>query len=163
MPKPYRKPCAVVALVVLLSLTACSRGPVRTATPGLDDQSFAELLTAVAAAWNANDASAAAALFTEDAIYTEPPDRQVYVGRAELFRFFGGESGREAGMHMRWHHLSFNADTQTGAGEFTFSWAGGQVHGMTSVQVRDGRIARWREYFYESPLRWEDFQGVNRF
>ncbi|HYC71783.1 MAG TPA: nuclear transport factor 2 family protein [Opitutaceae bacterium] len=134
----------------------------RPAAP-LDLDGFCALAGRLAAAWNANDARTAADAFTEDAIYTEPPDRQVYRGREALFRFFGGEKGRATAMRMTWHHLSFNPVTQVGAGEFTFAWPGGQVHGMVSIRVRDGKIERWREYFREAALEWEEFQGVNRF
>ena len=71
--------------------------------------------------------------------------------------------GRASSMRMTWHHVSFNEAKQVGSGEFTFEWPDGQVHGMTSIRIRDCLIANWREYFYESDLDWEEFQGINRF
>lgn len=123
---------------------------------------FSALLQRLASGWNQGDARMAADCFTEDAIYTEPPDKQVYRGRDALFRFFGGESGRPGQMTMMWHHIAYNPTTQVGAGEFTFSY-GGTVHGVAVIKVRDGKISNWREYWYESPLAWEQFIGVNRF
>lgn len=146
--------------VMLLSVGhAVAREPGRR----LDDTGFVVLVNEVAAGWTANDARRAANAFHPDAIYSEPPDKQLYRGRETLFRFFGGEQGRPYRMAMTWHHLSFDEASQVGAGEFTFAWEGGQVHGMVSIRVRDGLIANWREYFYESPLGWEAFQGANRF
>ncbi len=124
---------------------------------------FETLVTRVADGWNANDAAHAASAFSADAIYSEPPDKQLYVGREAIYRFFGGETGREYPMHMTWHHLSFNEKHQTGAGEFTFGWPDGQVHGMVSLRLTAGLISNWREYFYESDKNWQDFQGGNRF
>lgn len=129
----------------------------------LDEAGFHTLLQRVADGWNRNDAAYAAAAFHADAIYTEPPAKQLYKGRDQLFRFFGGPGGRDGFMRMQWHHLSFNEAAQTGAGEFTFAWDGGQVHGMVSIKVRDGLIANWREYMYRSDLPWAEFQGENRF
>jgi hypothetical protein len=31
------------------------------------------------------------------------------------------------------------------------------------VRIRDGRIANWREYQYESTLSFEEFAGEDRF
>jgi hypothetical protein len=124
---------------------------------------FERLLHQVADGWNANDAAKAADAFAADAIYSEPPAKQLYRGREALYKFFGGPQGRKEWMRMTWHNISFNETTQVGAGEFTYAWPGGQVHGVVSIRVRAGLIANWREYFYESPLEWEKFQGENRF
>ncbi|HUG10387.1 MAG TPA: nuclear transport factor 2 family protein [Opitutaceae bacterium] len=152
-----------VALAAFLAISLLHAAYSTQGAPTMDLAGFTALLSEVATGWNANDARRAADAFHEDAIYTEPPDRQVYRGRRELFEFFGGEAGRKDWMRMTWHHISFNETTQTGAGEFTFEWPGGRAHGMTSIKLRDGRIAHWREYFRESELAWDDFQGVNRF
>jgi hypothetical protein len=47
-------------------------------------------------------------------------------------------------------------------GEFTFEY-GSKAHGVAVVRVRDGRIANWREYYYESELGWEAFTRRNPF
>jgi hypothetical protein len=152
---------------VLLSLflAILTNAPAWAAQPKreLDHASFAALMNEVAAGWTANDARRAADAFHPQAIYSEPPDKQLYRGRDALFRFFGRPQGRSSKMTMTWHHLSFNKKTQVGAGEFTFAWDGGQAHGMVSIRLRDELIANWREYFYESPLPWNAFQGANRF
>jgi hypothetical protein len=90
---------------------------------------FERLMQLVADGWNKGDARKAADCFTENAIYSEPPDKQLYKGRAELFRFFGGNEGRKSAMKMSWHHLVFNEQEQIGAGEFTFEF-GSKVHGV---------------------------------
>jgi uncharacterized protein (TIGR02246 family) len=45
----------------------------------MTQEEFRQLLQTVADGWNAGDARLAAACFTEDAVYVEPPDRQRYV------------------------------------------------------------------------------------
>lgn len=123
---------------------------------------FQRLLQTLADAWNKGDAVKASGCFTEDAIYTEPPDKQVYKGRKELFEFFGGYKGRAGQMSMTWHHIVFDPKTMVGAGEFTFRY-GSTVHGVTMIRIRDGKISNWREYWYESPLEWDAFIGINQF
>jgi hypothetical protein len=123
---------------------------------------FETLMQTVASGWSEGNARKAADCFAKDAIYTEPPDKQVYKGRDALFQFFGGEEGRKSAMKMIWHHLMFNETKQVGSGEFTFEY-GGKVHGMVIVKIVDGKIKNWREYWYESNLTWEKFIGENKF
>lgn len=129
---------------------------------GADQKSFEKLMETLAQAWNGGNARKAADCFTKDAIYTEPPDKQIYRGREALFKFFGGNAGRPGAMKMTWHHLAFNARTQVGAGEFSFTY-GTTAHGVAVVKLQDGKISRWREYWYESKLPWEKFTRKNHF
>lgn len=156
-------PGALFTVWLLIGLSACTGLPSKPAPSGLSDRQFEALLERLAEAWNANDAALAASLFSVDAVYSEPPDRQLYVGREALYQFFGGEQGRSSWMRMDWHHISFNQRRQTGAGEFTFAWPGGQVHGMVSIRIEAGLISRWREYFHESDLNWDAFHKDSAF
>jgi ketosteroid isomerase-like protein len=122
----------------------------------LDAAGFAALANQVADGWNRGDASTAADAFTDDAIYVQPPRLQLYRGRAELFRFFGGDKGRAGAMQMRWHRLAFDAASQSGFGEFSFRY-GSQVHGVAVIKLRGGRIAEWREYWTASELPFAEF------
>jgi ketosteroid isomerase-like protein len=150
----------VVAIVLLaLSLTHAPNDE-RRRTFG--SAQFRELMQTLAQGWNDGDAHKAASCFTSDAVYSEPPDKQLYRGREQLYRFFGGDTGRKQAMKMTWHHLVFDEERQIGAGEFTFEY-GGRVHGMVIVRVRDGKISNWREYWYESPLDWQQFTRQNPF
>jgi hypothetical protein len=100
-------------LLVCGALAACA-APRSAPTPpgGLDAEEFRALMERVAAK--------AVECFTEDALYEEPPGKQLHSGRADLFEFFRGERGTELPMHMTWHHLVFDPATQVGAGEYTF-------------------------------------------
>ena len=124
----------------------------------MEHRAFVALMQAIADAWNAGDTNRALACFTDDAIYMEPPDEQRYEGREELFDFFGGDDPPP--MEMAWHHLVVDGDI--GMGEYTYRGTR-QYHGLVIVQVREGVIARWREYQTESALPWEDFIGPSRF
>jgi hypothetical protein len=60
----------------------------------------------VADGWNEGNAEKAAGCFAEDAIYLDPPDKQIYRSRKELFEFFGGKEGRKRPMKMVWCDLA---------------------------------------------------------
>ena len=61
---------------------------------------FNQVLQIIADGWNEGNASKAANCFSADAIYIEPPDKQVYHGREALYDFFGGDEGTDLPMHM---------------------------------------------------------------
>jgi len=123
---------------------------------------FKRLMNTIAEGWNEGNARKAADCFTEDAIYVEPPDRQVYSGRTALYDFFGGEEKPDPPMKMRWHHLAFDEASQIGFGEYTFQM-NRRYHGIVVVRVREGKISNWREYQYQSEMEWEEFSERNRF
>jgi ketosteroid isomerase-like protein len=147
-------------ILIALFFAACARQGV----PSVGVQSpsdLADLLIRLAESWNAGDAKAAADCFTDDAIYVEPPQKQVYSGRAALFEFFGGDAGRAGAMNMRWHRIVFDAENQQGMGEFTFRY-GSQVHGVAVIDLRGGLISQWREYWYSSEQSFDEFVAPSR-
>jgi hypothetical protein len=123
---------------------------------------FGHLMQTVADGWNEGNAHKAADCFSEDAIYIEPPEKQLYHGRAELYEFFGGNNGTDMPMKMTWHHLAFNEENQVGRGEYTFQMHG-RYHGIVVVKIEAGLIKQWREYQYRSELSWEEFTSQNPF
>ena len=123
---------------------------------------FERLMQTIAEGWNEGNAQKAAGCFCEDAIYVEPPEKQLYHGRAELYEFFGGDAGTDLPMKMTWHHLAFNEKEQTGFGEYTFQMHG-RYHGIVIVKLDSGLIKHWREYQYRSELDWEEFTNRNPF
>jgi SnoaL-like protein len=134
----------------------------RAETDGMTAAEFRKLMTTVAAGWNEGNARKAADCFADDAIYSEPPRKQFYKGRAALFEFFGGASKPEPSMQMVWHHLVFDEATQVGSGEYTFQM-NNRYHGVVMVKVTNGRISNWREYQYQSTLSWAEFVNENAF
>lgn len=124
----------------------------------MEHDGFVRLMQTIADAWNAGDTERALACFADDAVYLEPPDEQRYEGRAALYAFFGGEDPPP--MHMEWHHLVVEGDV--GVGEYTYRGTN-QYHGLVIVQLRNGVIARWREYQTRSPLPFDEFVGPSRF
>lgn len=158
----------IAGVLIIISLfSACKREKDIQNRPNdqnrLTTTEFETLLHEVSNGWNSNDARMAADCFTLDAIYTEPPNRQLYKGREELFDFFGGENGRTSPMNMTWHHLVFDEADQIGMAEYTFKYKGRATHGIVIVQVAEKKIRRWREYQYRSDMEWDEFIGLSSF
>lgn len=133
--------------------------------PGSDLEGFRRLLNTVASGWTQGNPQMASACFAEDAIYEEPPRRQLYVGRQALEEFFhGADPNRPPNkMYMVWHHVAFEEASQRGYGEYTFRRSpseGLYRHGIVSVQLKDGLIYRWREYQYQSDEPYEKFAAA---
>lgn len=145
-------------IVAALLVAACDRSePQRLTT-----RQFVEAVHTISIGWNQGNARMAADVFAEDAVYEEPPKKQFYKGRAQLFEFFGGAKGPERPMHMTWHNLAFNEAAQVGFGEYTFAM-NNQYHGIVVMQFENGKIVRWREYQYRSPQDWKAFAGDSGF
>ena len=128
----------------------------------MTETEFEQLMQTIADGWNEGNARKAADCFSEDAVYVEPPDKQLYRGRDELYEFFGGDQSTEIPMKMKWHHLAFNEQVQIGFGEYTFEMHG-RYHGIVVVKLEDDLIKYWREYQYRTDLDWDEFTRNNRF
>lgn len=137
-------------LVLMLLFIGCRTVPAaRTAD-------FEDVMRRLARSWSVQDTEAAVACFTPDAIYTEPPDVQLYRGHAQLRRYFGA---LKPGTFMRFHNLWFDERSQMGAGEFSFGREGKDTAdvGIAVVRMERGRIAKWREYHRKGPADFDRF------
>jgi hypothetical protein len=152
------------ALALLFLLIAAIHVPSRAVefSPPANETEFFTLMKTVADGWNQGNARKAADCFSENAVYLEPPNRQVYSGRQALYNFFGGTTRPEPQMKMEWHHLAFNAREQVGYGEYTFQ-GHNRYHGIVTVLIESGTISKWREYQYQSQTDWAEFAGNSRF
>ena len=128
----------------------------------MTETEFERLMQTIADGWNEGNARKAADCFSEDAIYVEPPEKQLYQGREELYEFFGGSKGTDIPMKMIWHHLAFKEAKQIGFGEYTFEMHE-RYHGIAVAKVEAGLIKHWREYQYKTELNWGDFTSLNPF
>jgi len=147
-----------MAMVTLLSagLGLPQTEALRASETRLSAEAFVALMERLADAWSRQDTERGVACFTDDAVYMQPPDEQLFRGRAELRKYFGA---LKPGTTMKFEHLAFDERAQRGFGEFTFGSVGAAKadHGVTVVEVREGRIASWREYFVEGPAAFPDF------
>jgi hypothetical protein len=144
-----------VLLIILCSCDAIDQSK-------LTEKEFLEIVNTIEKGWNEGNAKLAVQFFSDDAVYEEPPKKQFYHGKNEIYNFFGGEKGYELPMKMKWHNLSFNEKEQIGFGEYTFSM-NNQYHGIVAIKFEHKKILRWREYQYKSDLSWKEFTGESHF
>jgi ketosteroid isomerase-like protein len=147
-----------IAVVALFGLSSCDV----MVESRLDEKEFSQILAGIEKSWNAGDARRAAEFFSDDAVYEEPPKKQFYRGKNEIYEFFGGEKGVEKPMKMKWHNLSFNEEEQIGFGEYTFAM-NNQYHGIVIIKFDNKKISKWREYQYKSELDFQNFTGESGF
>jgi uncharacterized protein YciI len=142
-------------LLALLAFGASSALP-QDASVRLNTAQFRELMQKVERGWSTQDTELALSAFAADAVYMEPPNIQLYRGHAELRPYFGALT---PGTFMRFHRVFFDEANQTGGGEYSFGTEGDKTadHGVAVVEVRNGRIAFWREYQRKGPQPFEAF------
>jgi SnoaL-like domain len=151
----------MVTIAALIEISGCTLN--RAPAPGyLDQAGFQKLIGTLTDAWDSNNARAAADCFTENAMFSSPPNPEIRKGRPALFEFFGGEKGRPKAVSILWHRLIFDPASQMGAGEYTFTYQI-RTHGVVMLRIVNGKIANWREYEVESRMNWEEMVGENRF
>ncbi len=144
--------------VVILFIFSIAMAP-RAGSPSAEKLArteFQGLLESLAGAWSRQDTDAALACFTDDALYMQPPDQQLYRGTSELRLLF---DGLKPGTVMKFHHFAFDPDSQDGFAEFSFGRSGSEtaVHGVVRIALSERRISLWREYFESGPASFEDF------
>jgi hypothetical protein len=120
---------------------------------------FRELLDRLARAWSIQDTELGLSCFAADALYTEPPDIQLYRGQDQLRPYFDALT---PGTFMRFHTVAFDELAQRGAGEYSFGTADSEtaVHGVAVVEVEGDRIGVWREYQRRGPSSFDDFTAI---
>lgn len=116
-------------------------------------QDFEAMLQALAKGWTERDYEKVASFFAEDVFYSDPIRYRI-TSRAELLRFFQDDDGCE--QSTVWHNAVFDEERQLGAAEYTYQGTH-RYHGTVWVEVREGRIIRWREYQHVSDLDWDGF------
>jgi uncharacterized protein (TIGR02246 family) len=121
---------------------------------------FRALVQRLADAWAALDAEAAVQCFTEDAVYMQPPDEQLFIGHDQLRVYFGP---LDPGTYLRLDNVWFDDASQRGAVEFTFGVAGSEQadHGVAIVDVAGERFRAWREYLVKGPSDVDRFLAID--
>lgn len=118
---------------------------------------FENLMSTIADGWNEGNPTKSVECFTNDAMYMEPPDKQLVKGKDALYKYFGGDDAKPKVMKLEWHNLFFNEEKQMGSGEYTFEMNNIIHHGVAIVELEQGKIKFWREYDVPGALSYQDF------
>lgn len=152
-----RAPLAII-MVAVIGACAVTPTPVETTQDEtmITQSEFEALLTRVSEGWTRQDTELALSAFADDALYTEPPDLQIYRGAEELRIFFDRVA---PGATMIWQNLWYDPATGFGAGEYSFKNGGRTtaVHGVAVVEIVDGKIRIWREYQRRGDIDFDAF------
>jgi hypothetical protein len=141
----------LIPIILILTLISCQHD-----NQSIDEREFMTLMNQLADAWTNQNTDLAVGCFTQDAIYTQPPDEQFYEGHKQLRPFF---AALKKGTVMKFHNLWFDKEKQIGAGEFTFGNRESKngVTGVTIVTIENKKIKTWREYFISGPIEFDNF------
>lgn len=125
----------------------------------IDQDQFKALMNRLAQAWGEQDSEAAAACFTAEAVYMQPPDIQLYFGRTQLQVNF---AALEPETYLHFQNLWFDEGKQTGCDEYSFGVTGRPTadHGTIVVEIQGGSIAFWREYHVKGPRDFAAFTAL---
>lgn len=108
-------------------------------------------LAAYGRAWRERDADAAAALFTEDAVYRSHPFREPHVGRDEIRAYWRGATSKQEGLELRFGE-PVSAGSRAGVEWWAVMREGGEwvtVPGCLVLRFAgDGRCEELREYWH---------------
>ena len=110
-----------------------------------------EVLARFAACLERGDAEGATALFAPDAEYSEPPHAQ-FVGSAAIHAFIADFVARHHAVRYEVVRTLTAPDGALTAAEWRFGYTRTaddkrtQFEGMSWVELREGRIARWRGF-----------------
>jgi ketosteroid isomerase-like protein len=109
------------------------------------------VLARFAACLERGDAEGAAALFTPDAAYDEPP-RFLFTGRAAIHGFVADFAARHREVRYEVVRTLSSPDGLLAAAEWRFSYTGTAdgtrtaFAGASWIELREGLIARWRGF-----------------
>jgi hypothetical protein len=132
----------LLVIATLVAFSSADAGPaavcggVPRLTP-LGAAEFRATLDSVAAGWNSDRSEAAASCFTEAAVYLEPPDRQLFRGRAAIRAIFAASIHPARPDRMAWHAVAFDSVRQAGFGEYTYRGSR-NYHGIAVLQLETG-------------------------
>ncbi|WP_369636826.1 limonene-1,2-epoxide hydrolase family protein [Nocardia sp. JMUB6875] len=110
-------------------------------------------MTALCAEWRTGTPESIAEFFTDDAVYHNIP-MQPFVGKPAILEFLRGFIGSFGGIDFDIHHQAVTGNTVLNERTDRFTIGDKRIElPVTGVfEVRDGRIAAWRDYFDMAPF-----------
>ncbi|WP_067681491.1 limonene-1,2-epoxide hydrolase family protein [Nocardia miyunensis] len=112
-----------------------------------------ELVTAFCAEWRTGTPESIVEYFTDDAVYHNIP-MQPLTGKPAILEFLRGFIGGFGNIDFDIHHQAETGTTVLNerTDRFTIGENKIELPVMGSFEIRDGKIAAWRDYFDMAPL-----------
>ena len=114
---------------------------------------FRSLLTLLADGWEHKEYALVASQFAQDVFYSDPK-HYTFRDRASLLEFFEDDDGRP--QYCKFHNSMFDEERQLGVAEFTYEGTF-RYHCTVWIEIKENKIASWREYQHLSTKTWEEF------
>lgn len=111
------------------------------------------MLTLLADGWTHKEYAAVASQFADDVFYSDP-NHYTFRDRVSLQAFFEDDEGRP--QYCVFHNALFDEIRQLGVAEFTYQGTF-RYHGTAWIELKDDKIASWREYQHISSKTWDEF------
>ena len=114
----------------------------------MTDEQPIETVRRFCAAWGTQDLDTIIAFFTDDAVYHNIPMEPV-VGPAQIKATIEGFSGGVESIEFHLDAIAADGGTVLTERRDIFAFANGRIDlpVMGTFEVRDGKIAAWRDYF----------------
>ncbi|GEM_PF-1762262 len=105
-------------------------------------------------AWNDLDVPAIANLFAEDGRFQSMMQPEATVGRANIEAQFAGLLNGASALELKLVNIAVNNDVVflERVDVFTFRGKEGSVPVVAVLEIRDGKVQEWREYFDRASL-----------
>jgi hypothetical protein len=114
---------------------------------------FDDLLTELAEGWTNREYTSVAACFADDVYYSDPQNYTIR-DRSSLLTFFKDDDGEP--QSCKFHNHVFDETHQLGVAEYTYEGTF-RYHGTVWIELRNDKIASWREYQHKSNKDWKEF------
>jgi ketosteroid isomerase-like protein len=131
----------------------------------MDDGRAREWIERYGAAWRSGDAEAAAALFSEDAVYRSSPFRAASVGGAAIRDYWSGATSTQEGLELRFGEPVVDGDRLAVEWWATMTDSGAEITLPGCLLLRfggDGRCEELREYWHVEEGRVDPPEGWGR-
>ena len=114
---------------------------------------FDQMLKALAKGWTNREYAFVAEHFAEDVFYSDPQNYTIH-DRESLLAFFEDDDGKP--QSCAFHDQVFHEARQIGVAEYTYEGTF-RFNGTVWIELRDDKIASWREYQHRSEKDWNEY------
>jgi hypothetical protein len=118
---------------------------------------FAQVLDSLSAGWKNRDYPSVADHFHEQLFYSDPLNYSIR-NRRDLLEFFTDDDGKP--QSCVFHNAVLDEERQIGTAEYTYQGTY-LYHGTVWIELKDDKIASWREYQHKSERTWKEFWNID--
>lgn len=123
----------------------------------MDKDQFRKLLDSMALAWANCEYKSVADRFQDELFYSDPLSYSIF-NKDDLLAFFIDDDGKP--QSCIFHNAVFDEEHQLATAEYTYEGTN-RYHGTVWIELKDDKIASWREYQHRSEKSWDEFWKID--